>query len=491
MFLHSLKDSLISRLSQINTSESLTSIQSQVDRSVSEFTNASTDLKNILPFLAGNFAYSLTRVTLAPLVFRAPQFTHPLSFILGVGAESTAIDLSSYLLQPRAPEQNFYKSWMHQNIQITLMKAALRTSFHPFLQALVTNTGIIIGNEISSTLSFIPKSEKTFSEQFFEASLQQIQYQLSIGALHSFVPSLHLLEKSLQIHLKAFSASKKNLNIHNAFAQEVKFHPAYEAHPFFQNILYSISNQDPRGGDVKISTKGTHTTPHPSSQLPNEILLNGAPISPNDPRLLRLFKLLSRRVTSAEKTLELLCQTPPDYQLDRLYFVEYQDRSILIEGEITFHGWQKVAHFRRMLVRHVDALGAPLVVLGHGVEVDEHHWGNGIGTLIAANDLLFFRSLGVEYFFLPVGNQGQRFWPHLGFDFVSPEMTSQKIKEFIHFLKTKHIELSPDKQRELYSIVHSWELLNFRDESERALGKEFFFECSHTLDESIRFRLLL
>ena len=131
-----------------------------------------------------------------------------------------------------------------------------------------------------------------------------------------------------------------------------------------------------------------------------------------------------------------------------------------------------------MLVRHVDALGAPLVVLGHGVEVDEHHWGNGIGTLIAANDLLFFRSLGIEYFFLPVGNQGQRFWPHLGFDFVSPEMTSQKIKEFIHFLKTENIELSPDKQRELYTIVHSWELLNFRDESERALGKEFFLSAA-------------
>src|SRR5262249_42731476 len=121
---------------------------------------------------------------------------------------------------------------------------------------------------------------------------------------------------------------------------------------------------------------------------PRQILLGGTEVK-DFSRLDRIFKVLIGRRVFSPDLIHRLLPMPEGYQVRNLFFENLSSGKLFFQGEVfSASGW-KVAAYKRGLSFHPEAYPSSLFALGLGLDVSPHHQRNGIGTLIALNEILF------------------------------------------------------------------------------------------------------
>ncbi len=188
--------------------------------------------------------------------------------------------------------------------------------------------------------------------------------------------------------------------------------------------------------------------------------LFGFPISPND--LLWAFSMKGT-----------------DYHLTRLSVTEGDHGEIVFWGNLATAVGRPAGEFTRVIPKP-PKLGDPWIASGVGFDV----WGTGernaprkggagVARLNHQRFLTFLADLGVDRFDLVATKDGSYVWAHLGFDFAGLRDREELKREFREWLRDRRITLSSQKEEDLRSLVHAWELAGFAEETGRPLGREF------------------
>ena len=235
-------------------------LQSEVDGLVSRFNDEASNPMTLASIAAGGFAFRYGRMGVMGM--GSSLFHRPLSFIVGLGAEVTAFELTHRSLQtldasypnghrrdalhasPNLWSWNGPGDWKEGIVSTGMAFGTLRAAgFLARGQNLVlTHTfqsaAMVAGHHAVSFLEMGPRPEPGLALQFLHAEVTNLQMGTGLSLLHSLAPGLHAAERSLDFSLR------------HGFAGAVPFtergrslHPAPAEGPSFPSISLMSSNE--------------------------------------------------------------------------------------------------------------------------------------------------------------------------------------------------------------------------------------------------------
>ncbi|MBL7685776.1 MAG: hypothetical protein JNK65_07065, partial [Deltaproteobacteria bacterium] len=203
-------DSLLSQLSQstLNIDCESSSFQHQLDHTFSNATAQLTDVRTIVPMLAGSFAYSLFRS--GSLAFMGSSLPSRLiAPVLGLMGEVTIFEWVGHGLRGEVPinrdptrsdvlvEPSFMKAWFHSFVNFGLLKLGgwAGSNQNIFIQHLMQDSAMVVGNYATAALRLSERPTGSLFEQALHAEMTNIQLGFSMSVAHRMVPGLRGYER--------------------------------------------------------------------------------------------------------------------------------------------------------------------------------------------------------------------------------------------------------------------------------------------------------
>ncbi|MFO1519312.1 MAG: hypothetical protein U1F57_06595 [bacterium] len=307
-----MSETILSRFSQFHLSEtaSLRGAQSQVDGLVSNFTEEAANGQALLAMTAGSFFYRLGRAGTLALAARAPQASPLLqlaSYGIGVGSEVTAFQGTTRLLSTASGDASNPRLWQWAGrggwaeglassfVNFSLLRGAggWGEGQNVLFQHLFTDLAMVGGNHLAAQMGFLPAQEGTLAQELLQAEAMNLQMGFGMSLVHSAMPSLAFVERSLDLSVPRFERSSGNaeslpnlppLVAEHAFAGvgrvrggEGEAEVSYERH-FRLNepvLMSKIDDERPGGGGGSQGGKPV-TSDGTASQAPGERQMNTA-----------------------------------------------------------------------------------------------------------------------------------------------------------------------------------------------------------------------
>ncbi|MFO1520384.1 MAG: hypothetical protein U1F57_12110 [bacterium] len=219
-------DSVLTRLSQTSLAQSatLTSTQSAVDNMVTHFVEEATSAQGLTAMAAGSLFYRVGRLGVLAAGAQTSRVAAPLfnlaSYGVGLGAEVTAFEGTNRLLSsiggnntnPNAWRWSGRGGWAEGLTSSALTFGLLKSAGYAareqnvILQHLVSDLAMVGGHQVTHAVGITPAPEGTFAEQLLHAEATNLQLGAGMSLLHTAAPGLHVLERSLDLSLRAHSA---------------------------------------------------------------------------------------------------------------------------------------------------------------------------------------------------------------------------------------------------------------------------------------------
>lgn len=197
---------------RVFASSHLNQTQLQMDALLDNFSQQASDPKMLLAFGAAGLAFRLTRMgglalasslsvqtgTFLPSVIKAT------SYVAALGSESAVFTGFQRAFREHSPE-TFQREFLQSFISLSSLRLFGKFSEQQniFIQHFFTDIGVVVSHQIAQNLHLEENSDKNFYQQLLEAEVMNWQMQAGISLLHSFLPALPLLEKSLDLNIQA------------------------------------------------------------------------------------------------------------------------------------------------------------------------------------------------------------------------------------------------------------------------------------------------
>lgn len=197
-----MNDSILTRQS-LYQAEPLTPFQAQLDEQVSHFTEEATNWRSMIALSTGGIAYRLGRIGALSLASRA-SVTAPLwravSYGVGVGSEAGVFEWthrSLLSLSDSGSASSLWRwsgqgGWEQSLLSSCLTFGMLRASGH-FVQSqnilcqhLFTDLSLLGARSAAAAFGGLPQPEGDFSQQLFQAELQNLQWHAAMALGHTF-----------------------------------------------------------------------------------------------------------------------------------------------------------------------------------------------------------------------------------------------------------------------------------------------------------------
>jgi PAS domain S-box-containing protein len=220
-------------------SNSLTSLQSQVDSLVGGFTAQATDWRSLAAMMAGGVTYRLGRVGALSVSANSASLLRGLakpglamaagtgrlaSVGIGLGAEVTAFEMTNRSLSSLTggmhSNTNLWRWEGHGGIRQGLLSSlvtfgtlkgagSISQGENLVVQHLLQDLGMVMGHNVFAVLDPTLKPTGTLAEQFLHAEAVNLQMGAGMALAHGLAPRIQGLERGLDLALRSSPPSEQ------------------------------------------------------------------------------------------------------------------------------------------------------------------------------------------------------------------------------------------------------------------------------------------
>lgn len=174
--------------------------QARMDGFIAQFVEQSADARAVAAMMAGGVFYRLgeTAVTGSGLL-RASPFVGILSRGAGLVTEVSAYEGMNEILSPA--RTSYRNRWLTSflNFGLLRMGGAVGAGQNPFLQHLVQDSAMVLGNRVTAGMGWTPTPEGDLAQQMLHAEAMNLQTSIGLSFGHALMPGLHRLQRGLEL----------------------------------------------------------------------------------------------------------------------------------------------------------------------------------------------------------------------------------------------------------------------------------------------------